>query len=351
MSHQVFIERCRDERPETAQALARAIAARYGIEPAQIAGRLAKGRFQVKANLDLDSARRFVSYLEGEGALCTVVDGMGQIVMQSARLSAAAGAELRDEISMPEVDDEFALHTPPPPPDYSSDYESGLSAASGSAAAAQTLGALDDQSASHSFSLATLDGKGDEGGAGAGVSRAAIDHESAFLPPEMQSETALELDTDSALMAAQSRAAEELSVEQEPGDTPEPQAKAAPLPARVLGLLSRNERARFAAGVMLAVLLSFVAVHFFAASRESSRYEGVLTTLREEYAAADTPAAWQALDDARDHAQTTLHDRRTTIVVTSTMIWLVLAALLVFVWMRLVDWSRFEALGLPEPRS
>lgn len=381
MSHQVFIEGCRDRKPETATALARAIASRYGIDPAQIESRLAQGRFQVKANLNLASARMFVEYLEDAGALCSIVDAAGRTVLRSAALETATPEGSypggRDEVSMPELaeSDVFALHTPPPP-DYGSEYGSGLSAAAGAAGAEQTLGALDDSSeaAMSGIQLSAVDGSSDDPIRSHGASAvAASDDVAAFLPPDMLEEKALELDIDEPARRAPPAAESplpSLRAESEPGLHESPPAEsplpapapaaprqeaispgAGPLPSRMLGRLSRDERLRFAVGVAGAIIVGFIAVHFFAAGREAERYGPVVSELKAEYAQAESAQAWSGLHDARSSAITALEDRRSTIVVMSCVLWLMVGGLLLFVWLRIIDWTRWHAHGLPHRQN
>jgi hypothetical protein len=110
----------------------------------------------------------------------------------------------------------------------------------------------------------------------------------------------------------------------------------------VLSILSANERTRFAVGVAVAVLLSFVLVSVFASSREKSRYGPVLKDLEAEYLAADSQDAWTALDESRAQALDSLESRRTNIVITSMLIWSALAAVLLLLWLRVIDWSRWR---------
>ena len=100
MKYQVYIERCRDNSPGASRELADAIAARFGVSSADIQSRLENGRFRIKTNLDLDRAKSFMSYLEANGALCSILDGSG---MGVARSSALRGAAPRAESKAIEV--------------------------------------------------------------------------------------------------------------------------------------------------------------------------------------------------------------------------------------------------------
>ncbi len=387
MKHQVFIERCRDEKPETAILLAKSIAKRYGIDPDQILSRLKEGSFRVKANLEFDAAREFMSYLEKEGALCRIIDENENTVAQSSELivtvrgkpkkgdssmkeSAESDAKTALEASFLTMEPhvagtELPLETPPPPPDM--EYESGLSAAKGTDSSSQDLGVLAEDSAGSSrpLRLETLDGSSEEEQAKITKSSVADTSDvAAFLPPDMLEEKSLELDMDpvgpptpapppisgshavatppppsgkSSRSSAATSAQEEIEAEQE-----EEKGSKDPPHKRMLAALSANERLRFGVGVMLAVLIGFGVVSLVASSREASKYSTVIAELRADYASATTSVQWDALDDSRATALETLEVRRRGIVMMSIFIWLVVGGLFVFLWLRIIDWTRWE---------
>lgn len=402
MSHQVFIERCRDGKPETAASLAAAIAKRYGISPDQILSRLQKGRFQVKANLDISAAREFMTYLEAQGALCSIVDQAGEIVTRSSQLAAtvrgrpAQGLPDKDPASSDQISlaktlpptanfatpaptetaPKLALMTPPPPPDSpgGEDYESGLAAAY-AGDSSQDLGALNDGSAASSGSLRleTLDGASEEEEESKpNASVAEVTDVAAFMPPDMLEEQKLELDVDppeptpaphdspdpSELDSSEVAASSSSRMPAATGDLydedeldPEQTASvpATPVHLRVLQLLSRRERVRFAVGVMLAVLVGFVVTSIVASSREASRYSTIIAELKAEYDAAETSVAWDALDDSRATALETLSVRRRNVVIMSVFLWLIVAGIFAFLWLRVLDWSRWEESVMADP--
>ncbi len=348
MSHQVFIERCRDSDPATAESLAHAIASKYGIDPQQILGRLGAGRFRVKANLDLASARRFMEYLESEGALCTIVDDRGDVVVRSAAVTPTPPPDA--------ADDSLALHTPPPPEDNEVHYESGLAAGFGGESDSQDLGVLADAAASSgSLTLSMLDGESSEKKAGpsAGSVAAASDVE-AFLPPEMLKEAKLELAEEPAPIA------EDDAALQTPAQLDDIEAledssaanfgqETASSERPPLALLLVSGRGRLALGVFLAFVLGFLVSSSVASGMEEGQYAKVITELETVYADADSVEAWNELDAVRKTTLGSLERRRRNIVITSLLVWLAAAGLVLFLWMRVINWERVERSLMPEP--
>jgi hypothetical protein len=326
-----------------------------------------------------------MNYLEKEGALCRIVNDKGETVAQSSALivtvrnkpmkgtttmqeSAEAESQLSGgagilTMAPHKVAPALPLETPPPPPDM--DYESGLAAAySSNAGQAQDLGALGDQSSESSggLRLETLDGSSEEEQAKEpSSSKADMSNAAAFLPPDMLEEKILELDTEpeagpalpesvarssevktepapsaSARISAAQEAQE--SLEEEPG----PSGPKTPPHQLVLSALSASERLRFAVGILLAVLVGYGVMTLVASSREASRYSSVIAELDAKYATANTTVAWDSLDDARATALDTLHLRRRGIVILSLFVWLLVIGLFAFVWLRVIDWSRWE---------
>ncbi len=483
MKHQVFIERCRDSKPETAILLAKAIAKRYGVAPQQILSRLKEGSFRVKANLDFADARSFMTYLEKEGALCRIVNDKGDTVAQSSELivtvrgkpakgdatmadSAAKDADTADEAGFLTMEPhvvgtELPLHTPPPPPDEDLDddgggFELGLAGStppslagklarpkidsglgksglgkSGKSGADPFAPPKADQAKSSadpfappkadadkfappkadqakvkadkfappksgadafappkadlakkdadsfappkaeddgaglsggSMRLETLDGSSEEEqDAEKGSSRAETSDVAAFLPPDMLEEKSLELEVDPedgpALVSATAKSSNESSdsverlrssAEMEAEDLPELQKEVEIRPPKdgvhrkAMYFLSANERLRFVVGVLLAVFIGYGVVNLLASSREASTYASVIEELQAQYAAANTSVAWDALDDARATALETLKVRRRGIVILCIFVWLLVSGLLGFLWVRAIDWERWE---------
>ena len=192
-----------------------------------------------------------------------------------------------------------------------------------------------------------------------------------FLPPDMaQEEEQLEVEQagqSPARTAQEAPAAQggpaaqedilELQPYSEAVSTPAPMARATESGVAVGGtaqassksgpleFLANNMRPRFALGIALSLMLGFFIMSPIASSRESGRYDEPMALLSESYAEADTILAWESLDARRTETRDTLQSRRSSLVVTSLMIWLVLSGLLAFLWLRVVDWSRWETAG------
>ena len=316
----------------------------------------------MKANLDIAAAKAFMSYLEGEGALCSIVSDSGQVVARSAALAATMPgrpAQGNSQLSLADTappsqdfvspvapiptpvptpaDDPSSLPlvTPPPPEDALSD------ASSGGAFRLETLdGATEEESASDSQS-----------------SRADTSDVAAFLPPEMLNETSLELAEGPPTPAPPEdfQSPEQTPSEDEneaehvsaPRGAEQPMVSPAMPPhQRALALLVNQERLRFAVGMVLAVFLGFAVVNVFASSRESSRYTPVIAELEAEYQAANSMAAWAALDQARADTVKTLESRRKNIVIVSLGVWLLVGGLFAFLWLRVIPW---RALNVGHP--
>jgi hypothetical protein len=371
LSHQVFIERCRDSEPETAESLAKAIAQRYGVPPDAILSRLKQGRFQVKAGLEIAAAKTFMSYLEEQGALCSIVDAKGEVVERSPEPKKEEPPD-EDFLELSPADNapELALMTPPPPPDIEgdgSDYESGLSAGFSAAGSDQDLGALDDNPAASQrpLRLETLDGTSEEEkNEEPNASVADVSDAAAFMPPDMLEEKKFELEVepepepepppgdvdpsaneDANEDVAASSSSRMRAATSDPGESAGPAEPAVPkTPPHVAALraLSNHERLRFAVGIMLAIFVGFAIMSMVASSREASRYSTIIAELKAQYDAAETSVAWDALDGARATTLENLQVRKRNIVIMSVFVWLMISGLFAFLWLRVFDWTRWE---------
>ena len=75
----VYVEGATDPSPQALQRLAEVMAQRYGLPAGDLANRLAKGRFRVKANVDEATAQTYVSDLEAVGARVALVESRGDV--------------------------------------------------------------------------------------------------------------------------------------------------------------------------------------------------------------------------------------------------------------------------------
>ena len=135
----------------------------------------------------------------------------------------------------------------------------------------------------------------------------------------------------------------------DPDEEAEPSAPKTPPHLVALRALSSNERLRFAVGIMLAVLFGFLIMSMVASSREASRYSTIIAELKAQYDEAETSVAWDALDGARATTLENLQVRRRSIVIMSVFVWLLVAGLFAFLWLRVFDWSRWEEAAVGGP--
>ncbi len=175
MSYHVFIERAQD--PGNVAQVAAAIAQRYGMPVDAISQRMGAGRFRVKADVDLDTAKAFAADLHKLGAIAAVVDAStGQPVPERATAQTIAKPPERATAQTiakpagipsgghrvrapavgapnPAVPTPAAAGTPAPAQRNADELASGLSAAFSGTHEVQNLGAIE----SGEFNLATLD--------------------------------------------------------------------------------------------------------------------------------------------------------------------------------------------------
>ncbi len=301
-----------------------------------------------------------MAYLEGEGALCSIVGPNGAVIARSPEVTPPPPT-----LATPD-DDFLSLQTPPPPSDASMQYESGLAAGFGSSAGAQDLGALDDAAASSgTLRLSMLDGENSEEKKGpAAGSVADTSNVAAFLPPDALQETQVELADErpevpeplydavppppgpeerSPVSFHQPATGAPPPLAAEYGQAPEASAVVAvPLPERIKGFVLGTERGRLALGVLVAFVLGFAISSTIAGGMEDGQYSKPLATLSEVYADATTVEAWEALEEVRATTIASMERRRRNIVITSLIVWLLVAGIILFLWLRVANWERFE---------
>jgi hypothetical protein len=126
-----------------------------------------------------------------------------------------------------------------------------------------------------------------------------------------------------------------------------PAAAAAPAPApeprKPLGNPLANPRVRFAAGVVLSVLLGFVPAHFVASMREKSAFDEADRKVLAEQEQATTEDAYAKLDEFRDQQLSRKHSDRRSIAIMAFIIWGAAGAGIAYGWFRRIPWERFEA--------
>ncbi len=403
----VFIERTRD--PSAVAKVAAAIGAKFGLPAGTLEGRLRAGRFRVKASVELARAQRIAGELEQLGAVCSIVDSERADSAAPIQILATPVPTVppAKPAQSPPAQPAVAPRPPAPAPSTgSSAYQSGLSAAFGGASE-QALGALQDQADGGAWKLSSLDGSEEEapatppfdpsmrelptsdddgmltlmdGASGAAPPKPAPPDRSpagelanpgraptatkpsappvdAFAPPEMsEEEQLLELAVKAPPKPppkpSPSPPGPELSPE--PTSTrsaPKQGGTVAPAESPVLRarmLLASDARARFAAGVFLAVILGFIPAHVISSMRESAAEAPIVAELREQYAAASDPLEYAGLGEIRQAKLELLGSRQSSIAITGCVLWAALGGGIAWLWFRKIDWARYAS---PSPRS
>jgi hypothetical protein len=276
--------------------------------------------------------------------------------------------------------------TPSTPSGGTPQYQSGLAAAFSGDAQLASLGALEQ--ANLPLSLASVDGADDSPASSAqafappdAMVSASIgpppDKPSAkkaerpkdvpvdlFAPPDAQGdELKVDIASDELEVSAKKRAATPVPATGEPVRPSSPQmarAQSQPaarksqpsLPAQEapvggvakpskLGPLG-DERVRFAAGVLLAILIGFVPAHLVAAARESSAYKTIDDKVMAAQQLADTPDTYATLDKLRaDQLDRKKSEQRNAAII-AFAIWALAGGAVAFAWFKKVPWERFE---------
>ncbi len=330
---------------------------------------MAAGRFRVKSGVDLDTATRFATDLEVLGAVCTMVEVGGPPATPSIPAPPATPSPMTSALSAARAADATtpapatsALSAARPSSEQAAspaaEFETGLSAASTSGGSAPDLGALMGAD-SGTFAISSLDGNDEPdvseqaSSSSAAASSPDVDGDfgqgaaDMFAPPEESSEElTLSLAVEQPEVApvqadpsvvASAHAASTLA------DAVE--AQPAAKPSKKLGnpvvYVASNERARFVAGVLAAMLLGFLPAHFVTGCQESSKFAAIDKNVHAEYAEVKTPEDWDALDEMLAAQKTAKESARTNIAVTGFGAWLLVGGLLGFVWFRKIDWDRF----------
>jgi hypothetical protein len=368
----VYVEGPVDASPDAVKQLAEAIAAKYGLPAADLHARLTKGRFRVKANVDRPTAETYVNALQGVGARVTVEDAHPTqpvpVVRPSSPALPPANAARPSSPALPAAAESRPSASSLPPATTkpkAAQLQSGLSAAFSGEAPAASLGALED------LSLASLDGNDDASSPASSfappdaaqpmpasigpattptpkAAKPAAAPLDLFAPPDAESaEAQVELATDEiehrAKRAHSAPAAAPASPPSAPLSPPlrrsSPSMQAASEPVAVVAD-DTKQRARFAAGVFLAILVGFLPAHLVASARERSTFRGIDSQVETTQAAADTPDMYAQLDSFRDAQLSHKKSEQRNIAMVSMLIWAVVGGAVAFGWFRLAPWNR-----------
>jgi hypothetical protein len=102
-------------------------------------------------------------------------------------------------------------------------------------------------------------------------------------------------------------------------------------------------RMRFAAGVVLAIVLGFVPASIVAGIRERSAFGAIDGVVFAAQAAADTPDRYEALDALRAGQLDAKRSARRMIMLTALAIWAAAGGAVAYAWFRRVPWDRLSA--------
>lgn len=366
----VFVEGAKDASPAGVERLAAAMSEHYGLPVEDMRVRFKSGRFRVKANCDRATADQYKTDLEQLGAKVTVEAATAE----NSRPTPPAGfpAQRPQGVSLPPK-------TAPAEPAKPAQYASGLSAAFSGEAPAASLGALEGIDAG-SLSLASVDGSDSAGakvdaafappdaaGLPASIGPAADKPEKKdaakkakpkdepvdlFMPPDAEdAEMKVDVAADEVVHGARKRASTPPPVDAPPAapaqrrSQPSMQAVNAPMATSVASSKSHplaDERTRFVAGVVLAILIGFVPAHFIASMREKSAFGAVDETVTTTQAAVTSMDDYNKLDQMREDALNRKKESRKSIAIMAFAIWAAVGGAVAYGWFRRIDWDRFE---------
>ncbi len=371
----VVLVRAKSRTPSEISQLATAISAHYRVPAEAVEAKLLHGSFRVKSRTDIETARRYQHHLDALGAVCEIRDSTsGHVIAPSPPPEAVSNHSISASPTL------VAAHELDP-------TMAGLAAAQGTFSA--DLGALNAGMA-HMLSLAPLDERRDNP-ANPTVSIEAPTDRSAplidldgpvpselgpvgdgahidqrFAPPSDTSNPevltlALDPDLDGppvtavpmpATMAPRPLPSPTTDVHQQLFAAPNEQTKEAKpsLDARIRsviavaksGLASRS-RGAFVTGVATAMLAGFLIAHVVGVIQESHAYPSARKELLASYAEATDASSHAGLASIRESTLDLIHSRQTKIATTSLLIWVVVSAVIGFVWFRLIGWERLNA--------
>jgi hypothetical protein len=397
--YQVYIEGTRDASPGGAAKVAQAISARYGFPVADLEARLQTGRFRVKSKVDRVTAERFAADLRRLGAECVVVDGnTGQTVAtgspggnppraatpstpayQSGLAAAfAAGRESAPDLGALEsgvfslasldgdpdqagpapVRDSAASFTPPPPAPRASAPAIAPPPRPSSQPAPRPPSAVDFFGSEDPFAPPTeppvVDLALDVAAPPAKAAPKPAAVEDGFAPPAAETAIDVALDVVSPVPRTAGTMAPPAAAQPAPvrptrapsvmGGTAAMGSTVAPgsvlASARRLG---RNDRARFVAGVALAIVLGFIPAHVVASVRQDAAFTEIDARVTMRQAEVTTRDEWNQLDVLREAQLERKRAAHRNIALFALLVWGSVGGVVAYVWFRRIDWSRLTA--------
>jgi hypothetical protein len=348
MAFHVFVEGATDATPAGVARLAEAIAKHYGLQAADLLARLKQGRFRVKSNTDRATADQYRRDLQQLGAR-VVIEEVGE---QAAQRPAPAA--------------------PPARPSQPA-YQSGLAAAFSGSMPAASLGALEQDNPS--FSLSSVDGAEEQAPSAAAFAPppdalpASIGPPPEKAKPKPKAEKPKDVPLD--LFAPPDAQGEEMKVDiaadeiehsaRKRASTPAPTAQVEPPRGSSQPLAKRGSqpsiqpatevaaapgkrgpladpRARFVAGVLLAIVIGFLPAHLVAGMREDSAYKEIDNKVIAAQQLVDTPEAYATLDRMRaDQLERKQGEQRNAAII-ALAIWAAVGGAVAFAWFKKIPW-------------
>ncbi|HEY4054954.1 MAG TPA: hypothetical protein VGM39_00050 [Kofleriaceae bacterium] len=397
----VYVEGTDDPSPAGLQRVAQAVSQRFGLSSDQLVQRLAAGRFRVKANVDRVTAESFVRALAECGARASIEASDGAAVAaveprktssgsmppinvarkaspsqpppnrpQSSSLPPATQAARPQSSSLPPSNRPQSGQLPAQARTTSKNsMQSGLSAAFGTnrAQSESEFSALGEGA----LSLASLDG--DDAGQAAGTQEQfapAVKYEpppatprtvtankgapaaaplDLFRPPDAEEAEAL-VDIAADEVAARAEKADRASKASLPpanvvGNVPLSSQRFGRVDGPITTLEEKEPSpiGRFAAGVLLAILLGFVPAHLVASSRETSAFRQIDTEIeRTQQSAISDEDQYKALDGFRAGQLAKKQAEKKSIAMMAMAIWAVAAAAVAYGFFFRVPWDKLD---------
>lgn len=396
----VFVDGATDSSPGGIERLAEAIGRHYGLPGADFLARLQKGRFKVKSNTDRETADTYVRDLERLGALCTIEEATAANSQRTTPIPFPAVRPATPPVGTPTARPSGSMLPPQPrastPPPVGG-FTSGLSAAFSGEQPAASLGVL--EGGDIPLALSSVDGTDKSGptaaaafepppgggGLPASIGPAVEKPKPAekqarpkdepldlFAPPDQQGEEfQVNIAADEIDISARKRASTPPPMETVPQSSSQQLARAKSEPVArksqpslqvpnvtatpaggvsVVGGTSApsklgplgNERVRFVAGVVLAILLGFVPAHLVASMREADAYAEIDQKVIHAQQEADSPEMYALLDRTRaDYRERKEAERRNAAII-AFVVWGIVGGGIAFVWFKKIPWDSFE---------
>jgi hypothetical protein len=176
-----------------------------------------------------------------------------------------------------------------------------------------------------------------------------------FAPPDAEdAKLSVDIASDEKDISARKRASTPPPSEVVPPPTTGPLRKSQPVmqtPSQGVALAAPSssklgplgdEKVRFVAGVLLAIILGFVPAHFIAGMREESEYAEIDRKVIRAQQAAETPEAYALLDKVRADQLARKEAEQRNAAIIAIVIWGAVASGIAFAWFRKIPWDSFE---------